>query len=141
MAATAAKAVRTRCSGSIERSLHRLGHDAVAGADEVGRGSLFGPVFAAAVVLDPGRAIRGLRDSKQLDRARREELDQRIRERSTAWAIAAVDSAMIDRINIYQASRLAMRLAVEQLHPPADFIIVDALTLDVGLPQRAFIRG
>ena len=85
----------------------------VAGVDEVGRGALFGPVVAAAVILSPDRPVRGLNDSKQLEPERREVLAERIRERAVAWAVAAVDAATIDRINIYQASRMAMRMAVE----------------------------
>ena len=81
----------------------------IAGVDEVGRGSLFGPVVAAAVILDPDYRIRGLRDSKLLLAERREILAERIREHCVAWAIAAVDAARIDQINIYQASRVAMR--------------------------------
>ncbi|MBI1789841.1 MAG: ribonuclease HII [Acidobacteria bacterium] len=130
-----------RCSSALERRLRAQGYQAIAGVDEVGRGSLFGAVFAAAVVLSPERQIRGLNDSKQLDPARRQVLAERIRERAAAWAVAAVDAATIDRINIYQASRLAMKRAVEQLRPSADFILVDALSLDLELPQKSLIRG
>src|SRR6202051_178802 len=89
----------------------------VAGVDEVGRGSLFGAVVAAAVILDPKYRVRGLRDSKLLLPARREMLGERIREHAVAWSVAAVDAARIDQINIYQASRVAMRAAVMQLAP------------------------
>src|SRR5215472_16191588 len=95
-----------RCEGTLERELRARGFAAVAGVDEVGRGSLFGAVFAAAVILTPERPIRGLNDSKQLEPERREVLAERIRDRAVAWAVAAVDAAMIDRINIYNASRL-----------------------------------
>lgn len=113
----------------------------MAGVDEVGRGSLFGSVFAAAVILSPERPVRGLNDSKQLDARRREVLDARIRERAVAWAVAAVDAAMIDRINIYHASRLAMKMAVERLPAPADFVLIDAVPLDIRAPQRPLIHG
>src|SRR6185295_2872459 len=103
----------------------------------VGRGALFGPVFAAAVILSPDRPVRGLNDSKQVEPERRVVLAGRIRERS----VAAVDSATIDRINIYHASRLAMKLAVEKLQPAADFLLIDALYLDVPVAQRALIQG
>ena len=132
---------KIRCEGTIERELRARGFHAVAGVDEVGRGSLFGPVFAAAVILSPDRPIRGLNDSKQLEPERREVLAGRIRERAVAWAVAAVDAATIDRINIYQASRLAMKLAVEKLQPAPDFLLIDALLLDVPIPQRALIHG
>ena len=113
----------------------------VAGVDEVGRGSLFGCVVAAAVILDPRVRIRGLRDSKLLERERREVLAGRIREHALAWSIAAVDAARIDQINIYQASRVAMREAVAALSPAADHLLVDALKLDCCQPQQAIIHG
>lgn len=87
----------------------------VCGVDEAGRGPLAGPVYAAAVVLDPGRPIRGLRDSKQLDAQRRETLSLRIRERARAWAIASASVEEIDALNILQASLLAMQRAVAAL--------------------------
>jgi ribonuclease HII len=107
----------------------------------VGRGSLFGPVVAAAVILDPGYRIRGLRDSKLLLPERREILAGRIRQHAIAWAIAAVDAAHIDQINIYHASRLAMREAVLRLQPGPDYLLIDALRLDCELPQRPIIHG
>lgn len=124
-----------------EKSCWAEGFRFVAGVDEVGRGSLFGPVVAAAVILDPGRPIRGLHDSKQLDAPRREELSARIRERALAVAVAAVDSGRIDFLNIYQASRQAMRDAVNGLRPAADYVLIDALRLDLDLPQLPIIGG
>jgi len=135
------RAGKIRCEGVIEREVRARGFRAVAGVDEVGRGSLFGSVFAAAVILSPDRPVRGLNDSKQLEPERREVLAERIRERALAWAVAAVDAATIDRINIYHASRLAMKLAVEKLEPAADFLLIDALCLDVPIAQRALIKG
>ena len=130
-----------RCQATLERELRARGFPAVAGVDEVGRGCLFGPVVAGAVILSPDRPVRGLNDSKLLEPERREVLAERIRERAVAWAIAAVDAATIDAINIYQASRLAMRKAVEQLRPAPDFLLVDAVPLDLPLPQRSLIKG
>jgi ribonuclease HII len=130
-----------RCEAIFEQELRARGFQAVAGVDEVGRGSLFGPVFAAAVVLSPERPVRGLNDSKVLEAERREVLAARIRERAVAWAIAAVDAATIDRVNIYQASRMAMRMAVAQLIPEPDFVLIDAVPLDLPLPQRSLIKG
>lgn len=132
---------RLRCTLKFEAKARESGVQFIAGVDEVGRGSLFGPVVAAAVILDPGYRIRGLRDSKLLPPERREILAERIRQHAIAWAIAAVDAARIDQINIYQASRLAMREAVEQLQPAADYLLIDALLLDCDLPQRAIIHG
>lgn len=132
---------KLRCTLDFEKRAWAAGAELVAGVDEVGRGSLFGPVVAAAVVLDLAHRIRGLRDSKLLTAERREELALLIREKSIAWAVAAVDSARIDQINIYQASRLAMLLAVEQLDPAADHLLVDAVKLDCELPQESIIHG
>jgi ribonuclease HII len=130
-----------RCEATLERELRVRGFHAVAGVDEVGRGALFGAVFAAAVILSEDRPVRGLNDSKLLDPKRREVLAGRIRERAVAWAIGAVDAATIDRVNIYQASRMAMRLAVGRLNPAPDFLLVDAVPLELPLPQRALIKG
>jgi len=130
-----------RCQGKYEREARAQGFERVAGVDEVGRGALFGPVFAAAVILSPERPIRGLRDSKQLPAERREVLAQRIQERAIAWAVAAADAFEIDHINIYQASRLAMRRAIERLKPRPDFLLVDAITVDLPIAQRPLIHG
>ena len=119
-----------RCQAKFEREAHAQGFIRVAGVDEVGRGALFGPVFAAAVILSPDKPIRGLRDSKQLDRERREVLAGRIRERAVSWAVGTADAFEIDHINIYQASRLAMRRAVERLSPSPDYLLIDAITVD-----------
>ena len=130
-----------RCQGKYEREAQAQGFRYVAGVDEVGRGALFGPVFAAAVILSPDRPIRGLRDSKQLDPERRQVLSGRIRERAVAWAVAAADAFEIDHINIYQASRLAMRRAVERLQPAADYLLIDAVSIDLPIAQRSLIHG
>jgi ribonuclease HII len=130
-----------RCEATLERELRTRGYAAVAGVDEVGRGALFGPVVAGAVILSPDRPVRGLNDSKLLEPERREVLAERVRERAIAWAVAAVDAATIDAINIYQASRLAMRLAVGRLNPAPDFVLVDAVPLDLSIPQRPLIKG
>jgi len=132
---------RLKCTTRYERELWGTDVRLVAGVDEVGRGSLFGPVVAAAVILDPGYRIRGLRDSKLLPEKRREDLAKRIRERAIAFAVAAVDAARIDQINIYQASRLAMLEAVRQLAPAPQHLLIDALRLDHGCPQTAIIHG
>ena len=148
ISASAAKLRRLkklRCTLNFEKRAWAAGAKCVAGVDEVGRGSLFGPVVAAAVILyrndDRAHRIRGLRDSKLLPAERREELAILIRRHSIAWAVAAVDSARIDQINIYQASRLAMLHAVRQLAPAAGYLLVDAVRLDCELPQQPIIHG
>src|ERR1700730_1691794 len=130
-----------RCQAKHEREARAQGFTRIAGVDEVGRGALFGPVFAAAVILSPDNLIRGLRDSKQLDRERREVLAGRIRERAVGGAVAAADAFEIDHINIYQASRLAMRRAVERLKPAPDYLLIDAITVALSIAQRALIHG
>jgi len=130
-----------RCTTQLEDRLRREGFSRIAGVDEAGRGCLFGPVFAAAVILDPGRPVPGLADSKVLSPARRLELAALIRQRSIACAVASASAEEIDRINIRQASRLAMRRAVESLRPPCDYLLVDALQIDWPVPQQALIRG
>src|SRR5580698_8417035 len=128
-----------------ERALCRAGFRAVAGVDEAGRGALFGPVFAAAVVLDPERQIRGLDDSKALEPERRTILAGRIRERARAWAVGAADAFEIDRINIYQASLIAMKRALEQLpaqlNAECDYLLLDAVKLDLPVTQKPLIHG
>jgi ribonuclease HII len=132
---------RLKCTTRYERELWQSGLSLIAGVDEVGRGSLFGPVVAAAVILDPGYRIRGLRDSKLLAAERREVLAERIREHAIAWAVAAVDAARIDQINIYHASRLAMVEAVSQLAPTPDHLLIDALRIDCACAQTPIIHG
>ncbi len=132
------------CSDAPEQALRYKGFRVIAGVDEVGRGALFGPVVAAAVIL-PNRTDRlqrlGLRDSKQLDRDARESLDREIRKCAVAFAIGEVDAVGIDTINIYQASRLAMRLAVEGLQQAPDHLLIDALRIDHACAQTKLIYG
>jgi ribonuclease HII len=132
---------KLRCTLKFEKLAWQSGAKLVAGVDEVGRGSLFGPVVAAAVILEPSYRIRGLRDSKLLPAERREILAERIREHSIAITIASVDAARIDEINIYQASRVAMHQAVLQLQPAADHLLIDAMRLDCEIAQRSIIHG
>ncbi len=118
-----------------------MGYTRVAGLDEAGRGCLFGPVCAAAVILDPEHPIRGLNDSKQIEPQRRAILAGRIRERALAWAVEFVDSSTIDRINILQASRLAMKLALERLCPPPDYLLIDYVSVDSPVTQLPLVHG
>ena len=107
----------------------------------MGRGCLFGPVFAAAVVLSPDRRVRGLADSKVIDAENREELAVTIRERAVAFAVGAADVFEIDDINILQASRLAMKRAVERLPVVPDYLLIDAITIDLDVAQKPIIKG
>ncbi|MGA7413880.1 MAG: ribonuclease HII [Bryobacteraceae bacterium] len=132
---------QTRCVGTYEREARERGFQCVAGVDEVGRGSLFGPVFAAAVILDPEKPIRGLHDSKILEAEDRNRLAAEIKRKCVACAIGAADAYEIDQINILQASRLAMRRAVERLQPKADYLLIDAITIDLPVEQLPLIDG
>jgi ribonuclease HII len=129
------------CCSRYEREARQCGWLRIAGLDEAGRGSLFGPVVAAAVILNPRRRIVGLDDSKKLTPERRSELAPRIREHALAWAIAEIDASRIDAWNIYQASRQAMIAAVSQLNPLPDYLLLDAIEIDLPIEQKALIHG
>jgi len=130
-----------QCSSRFERAARQLGWTRIAGIDEAGRGALFGPVVAAAVVLNPKRRIVGLDDSKKLTPERRAELAPRIREHALAWAVAEIDASRIDAWNIYQASRQAMTAALQQLSIVPDYLLLDAMYLDVQIEQKSLIKG
>jgi ribonuclease HII len=132
---------RLKCTQKFEKLAWAAGAQLVAGVDEVGRGSLFGPVVAGAVILEPGYRVKGLRDSKLLDQKTREKLAARIKEHAIAWAIAAVDVARIDQLNIYWASLLAMKNAIAQLTPHPDHLLLDAVRLDLDCAQTKIIHG
>ena len=127
----------------FENQARAEGFRRVAGVDEVGRGCLAGAIVAAAVILDLSKPLpEGLNDSKKLSAKRREKLDLEIRRTALAFAIAQIEADEIDRINILQATKKAMRAAIEKLDPPADFLLIDALELkEVKLPQKGIIRG
>jgi len=130
-----------RCSFALEKAARSNGALRIAGLDEVGRGPLFGPVVAAAVILPESCRFRGLTDSKLLTENQRNELEPQIRLKAIAWAIA-VDAETIDRINIRQASLLAMRQAVEQLTLSPDFLLIDGRdSIDWPCPQQSVIHG
>ncbi len=132
------------CSDAPEQALRYRGFRIIAGIDEVGRGALFGPVVAAAVIL-PQRigslARAGLKDSKQLTREERERLNRRIRKSAICVSVAEVDAETIDRINIYQATRQAMCLAVHGLSVTPDHLLIDAMRLDHECAQTRLFYG
>ena len=114
----------------------------LAGVDEVGRGPLIGSVVAAAVILDPQAPIEGLTDSKKLTARKREQLDVQIRERALAFALAEASAAEIDTLNIYHATHLAMRRAIDALVPAAEYLLVDGNRLPGhALPGQAVVKG
>jgi ribonuclease HII len=132
------------CSDAPEQALRYRGFRSIAGVDEVGRGALFGPVVAAAVIL-PQRlntlARAGLKDSKQLTHEQREKLDRRIRKVALAISVAEVDAETIDRVNIYQATRIAMVAAVQGLTLVPDHLLIDAMRLDHPCAQTRLFYG
>lgn len=133
---------RSRRSGPDLFEQAALAGGRVCGIDEAGRGPLAGPVVAAAVILDPGRRIEGLRDSKVLSPARREELSGRIREHCIAFAVAEATVEEIDGLNILQASLLAMRRAVDALPVAPDYALVDGNQMpSLPIPGRAIVSG
>jgi ribonuclease HII len=129
------------CGGRYERAARATGAKVVAGVDEVGRGALFGPVVAAAVILPEGCRIPGLRDSKQLIAEERERLARIVERKALAIAVEEVDAETIDRVNIYQATRMAMTAAVCRLALQPDHLLIDAMRLDFACSQTSIIYG
>ncbi len=133
--------------GSIHTNFEQAaiadGYQYIAGVDEVGRGCLAGAVVAVACVLDLSKSLPvGLNDSKKLSAKRREFISEELKQTALAYSIGQVEADEIDEINILQATKKAMRLAIENLPVKADFLLIDALELkDVPLPQKAIIRG
>ena len=127
----------------FEDQARQTGFNLIAGVDEVGRGALAGPVVAAAVILDPERPLPdGLDDSKKLTALQRERIADEILQTAVAFAVGQVEPEEIDRINILEASRLAMIEALKQLDPCADYLLIDAVQLkETELPQKAIIHG
>lgn len=124
----------------------REGRRFIAGCDEAGRGSLLGPLYAAAVILDPAKPIRGIDDSKKLTAPQREILAKKIRAKAVAWQVVAVTAEEVDTLNVYEASRQGMLRALKALLPLPDFILTDAMPLresgvDFCIPHRAIIHG
>jgi len=129
------------CTQAYEDHAREQGYRFVAGLDEAGRGSLFGPVVAAAVVLDLSHPIGGLNDSKQLTAKSRERFYDLIMENAFGWAIAEMDAARVDAWNILEATKQAMELAVASIPTAPDFLLIDAVKLPVPIPQLNIIHG
>lgn len=124
-----------------ERLAYKEGANFIAGVDEVGRGPLAGPVVAAAVILPKNIEDLGFDDSKKLSASKREEIYRMIQEKAIAIGIGIVDVDIIDQVNIYQASRLAMQQAVSELKIQPDYLLIDAMKIDVNTPQIGIIKG
>lgn len=127
----------------FERQAAAEGFALIAGVDEVGRGCLAGPVVAAACILDLGRPVpSGLNDSKKVREPQRQKIADQLMQDAVAYSIAEVSAEEIDRINILEATKQAMLLAIEKLRPSADFLLIDAVALRQSpLPQKAIVKG
>ncbi|MBF0777586.1 ribonuclease HII [Streptococcus cuniculi] len=124
-----------------EKALYRQGLDLIAGIDEVGRGPLAGPVVAAAVILPKGCKIRYLNDSKKIPKAKHQAIYQDIMEQAVAVGIGIKDSQVIDEVNIYEATKLAMLEALAQLSVQPQHLLIDAMTLETPISQTSIIKG
>ncbi len=136
-----AEAYRLRLMRGLEDFLGDSGIQKIAGVDEAGRGCLAGPVVAGAVLVEPGKLVPGVDDSKALSGERRERLASAIRSAHPISAVVAISPDIIDRINILQATRLAMARAVDALAERPELVLVDAVRIDTDLPCLSVIRG
>ena len=124
-----------------EKELYKAGYQAIAGIDEVGRGPLAGPVVAAAVILPPGCKIKGLNDSKKIPKKKHQEIYQTVMNKALAVGVGLIDNEIIDQVNIYEATKLAMKEALSVLSHKPDYLLIDAMKLDVDIPQESIIKG
>ena len=125
----------------FELDMSGRGYLRVAGVDEAGRGPLAGPVVAGCVILKPGQTIAGVNDSKKLTEKQRDTLCTTICSEALDFGVGVVEADEIDRINILQASKKAMLLAIEDLKSPPDYLLIDAMTLEINIPQKPLIKG
>lgn len=137
----AAEDVRLEAMLSYEKALYENGVEFIAGIDEVGRGPLAGPVVAAAVILPKGCKIRYLNDSKKIPKSKHEAIYQEVMERAVAVGVGVKDAAVIDQVNIYEATKLAMLEALGQLSREPEHLLIDAMKLDTPIPQTSIIKG
>ena len=127
---------------AYEKDLYAKGYEYICGIDEAGRGPLCGPVVAAAVILKKGDKIEGVNDSKKLSEKKREQVYEAIKERAVAYSVGIVDEKTIDEINILEATRLAMKKAVEGLGTKAEYALVDAeKKVPIDIPYTPIIKG
>ena len=126
---------------SYEKELYKQGLTLIAGVDEVGRGPLAGPVVAAAVILPKNCKIRGLNDSKKIPKKKHLEIYQAVQDQALAIGIGIMDNQVIDQVNIYEATKLAMMEAIGQLEPQPQHLLIDAMKLDLPISQTSIIKG
>lgn len=137
----AAEDARLEAMLFYEKALYENGVEFIAGIDEVGRGPLAGPVVAAAVILPKGCKIRYLNDSKKIPKSKHESIYQEVMERAVAVGVGIKDAAVIDQVNIYEATKLAMLEALGKLRQKPDHLLIDAMKLDTPIPQTSIIKG
>ncbi|HEM6339437.1 TPA: ribonuclease HII [Streptococcus suis] len=137
----AAEDARLEAMLSYEKALYENGVEWIAGIDEVGRGPLAGPVVAAAVILPKGCKIRYLNDSKKIPKSKHEAIYQEVMERAVAVGLGVKDAAVIDQVNIYEATKLAMLEALGKLSQEPEHLLIDAMKLDTKIPQTSIIKG
>ena len=126
---------------AYEKELYAQGIDLIAGVDEVGRGPLAGPVVAAAVILPKACKIPGLNDSKKIPKSKHKEIYEAVFQNAIAIGIGIKDNQVIDQVNIYEATKLAMMEAIGQLEPQPQHLLIDAMKLDLPIPQTSIIKG
>ncbi|MBF8970124.1 ribonuclease HII [Streptococcus sp. NLN76] len=126
---------------SLEKDLYSRGVEWIAGVDEVGRGPLAGPVLAAAVILPQTSRIRGINDSKKLSKKKLLEMYDTIKEEAVAIGIGCVEAEIIDQVNIYQATKIAMKEAIQNLGLVPNHLLIDAMKLDLAVEQTSLIKG
>jgi len=124
-----------------EKDLYQAGYQAIAGIDEVGRGPLAGPVVAAAVILPPGCKIKGLNDSKKIPKKKHQDIYQAVMDKALAVGVGLIDNEIIDQVNIYEATKLAMKEALSKLSLKPDYLLIDAMKLDIDILQESIIKG
>ena len=126
---------------AYEKELYAQGIDLIAGVDEVGRGPLAGPVVAAAVILPKACKIPGLNDSKKIPKSKHKEIYEAVLQNAIAIGIGVKDNQVIDQVNIYEATKLAMMEAIGQLDPQPQHLLIDAMKLDLPISQTSIIKG
>lgn len=126
---------------AYEKELYTQGIDLIAGVDEVGRGPLAGPVVAAAVILPKACKIPGLNDSKKIPKSKHKEIYEAVLQNAIAIGIGVKDNQVIDQVNIYEATKLAMMEAIGQLDPQPQHLLIDAMRLDLPISQTSIIKG
>ncbi|WP_342983727.1 ribonuclease HII [Streptococcus parasanguinis] len=126
---------------AYEKELYTQGIQLIAGVDEVGRGPLAGPVVAAAVILPKACKIPGLNDSKKIPKSKHKEIYEAVLQNAVAIGIGVKDNQVIDQVNIYEATKLAMMEAIGQLDPQPQHLLIDAMKLDLPISQTSIIKG